>query len=141
MSSRELEVEITEKEAPYAPEEQWGVYKATRWTFREKQEATMRASKILDKDKGLVEMDLIDFQVEQMISCITPPEILLPEVKEVEEGEKPISRRLSRKQLNETLDADVVDILLNMCRKVNGTTSAERMGFLGLIDETKDTPG
>ena len=101
----------------------------------------MRASKILDADKGLVEMNLIDFQVEQMLSCITPPEALLPVMEEVEEGEEPAPRRLTKKQLEETLDADVVDIMLDMVRKVNGTTAAERMGFLEPTDEEKGTPG
>lgn len=125
MSSREFEFEITAKEAPYAPEEELGIYKARRWTFREKQEATMRASKILDADKGLVEMNVIDFQMEQIIVCVTPPS------KGFE---------LNRERV-ETLDVDVGDILLDACRKVNGTTASERKGFLEPSDEEKATPG
>lgn len=125
MSSRELEIEITEKEAPYAPKEELGIYKIRRWTFREKQDATMRASKILDADKGLVEMNVIDFQMEQMLSCIKPPEGL---------------ELLTRENV-ETLDVDVGDILLDACRKVNATTTAERKGFLEPSAAEKVTPG
>lgn len=124
MSSRELEIEITEKEAPHAPKEQLGVYKAHRWSFREKQDATMRASKILDADKGLVEMNIIDFQMEQIVSCITPPEGL----------------ELTRENVG-TLDLDVGDILLDACRKMNETTTSERKGFLELSAVEKVTPG
>lgn len=124
MSSRDLKFEITKKEAPYAPEEELGIYKARRWSFREKQDATMRASKILDADKGLVEMNVIDFQMEQIIACITPPEGL----------------ELTRERV-ETIDPDIGDILLDACRRVNGTTLSERAGFLGPSDEEKVTPG
>lgn len=124
MSSRELKFEITEKEAPYAPKEELGIYKARRWSFREKQDATMRASKILDADKGLVEMNVIDFQMEQIIVCVTPPE----------------GFELTRERA-EALDVDVGDILLDACRKVNGTTLSERKGFLEPFAVEKVTPG
>ena len=124
MSSRELDVEITEKEAPYAPKDDLGIYKAKRWTFRDKQEATMRASKILDEAKGLVEINIIDFQMEQIKSCITPPEGI----------------DLTREKI-ENLDPDIGDALLAACRQVNGTTASERAGFLERSDEEKDTPG
>lgn len=124
MSSRELEVEITREIAPYAPEEELGVYKATRWTWRQKQEAMMKASKVLDQKRGLVEMDLIDFQVEQILTCIVPPEGLV----------------LDRERVNR-LDADVGDELLNACRNVNGTTISERTDFLEQSEQTEDTPG
>jgi hypothetical protein len=123
MLSRELEIEITEKEAPYAPEEELGIYKVRRWTFREKQDATMRASKILDADKGMVEMNIIDFQMEQIMICVTPPE----------------GFELTRERI-ETLDVDVGDILLDECRKVNGMTTGERRAFLQPTDEEKDIP-
>ncbi len=132
MSSREIEVEITKKPkskedknfAPYAPKEELGIYKATRWTWREKQEAVMKASTTLDADKGLIEMNLIDFQAEQMLSCITPPE-----------GLEWTKERI------EKLDPDVGDIVLDACRRVNGTTLSERKDFLEKSDSTEATPG
>jgi len=124
MSSRELEVEITREIAPYAPEEELGVYKVSRWTWRQKQEAMMKASKVLDQTRGLVEMDLIDFQVEQILTCIVPPEGLI----------------LDRERVNR-LDADVGDILLGACRNVNGTTISERTNFLEQSEQIEDTPG
>jgi hypothetical protein len=124
MSSRELKFDVTEKEAPYAPKEELGIYKVRRWSFREKQDATMRASKILDADKGLVEMNVIDFQMEQILVCVTPPE----------------GFELTRERV-ETIDPDVGDILLDACRKVNATTTAERKGFLEPSAAEKVTPG
>lgn len=124
MSSREFEVEITEKIAPYAPKEELGIYTATRWTWREKQEAVMRSSETLDVEKGLIKMDLIDFQAEQIMSCIKPPNGLILD-----------KERMAK------IDPDVGDILLEAVRKVNGTTLAERKAFLEKSDSTEDTPG
>jgi hypothetical protein len=124
MSSREEEVEITKKIAPYAPEEELGIYKATRWTWRRKQEAVMKAGKILDEEKGLMEMDLIDFQVQQMLACIKPPEGLTWDMARINE-----------------LDTDVGDILLALCHRVNGTTLSERTDFLKRSDSAEGTPG
>ncbi len=113
MSSREFEVEITKEIAPYAPKEELGVYKATRWTWRQKQEAVIKASKILDEEKGLMEMNLVDFQVQQMLICVKPP-------KKLKWNEQRINK----------LDTDVGDIVLGVCHKVNGTTASERTDFL-----------
>ena len=124
MSSREFEVEITKEIAPYAPEEELGVYKATRWTWRQKQEAVIKASKILDEEKGLMEMNLVDFQVQQMLVCVKPPKKL----------------KWKEQRINE-LDTDVGDILLALCHKVNGTTVSERTDFLKRSDSKEDTPG
>jgi len=84
----------------------------------------MKASKVLDQTRGLVEMDLIDFQVEQILTCIVPPEGLI----------------LDRERVNR-LDADVGDILLGACRNVNGTTISERTNFLEQSEQIEDTPG
>lgn len=122
--SKNLKIKIGKKEAPYAPSEQLGEYTARRWTFREKQEAMMRASKILDADKGLVEMNLINFQMEQIVVCVKPPEGLELNVKTAG-----------------SLDPDVGDILLDACRKLNGTTPSGRASFLEPSEEGKDIPG
>jgi len=124
MSSRELEVEITKETAPYAPEEEIGVYKATRWTFRDKQEAVMGASEVLDADKGLIEMNVIDFQVLQILACVVPPE-----------GLEWTKERIDK------LDPDVGDIVLDACRKVNGTTLSERKTFLEPSASTENITG
>jgi len=124
MSSREFEVEITKEIAPYAPEEELGVYKATRWTWRQKQEAVIKASNILDEEKGLMEMNLVDFQVQQMLVCVKPP-------KKLEWNEQ---------RINE-LDTDIGDTLLALCHKVNGTTVSERTDFLKRSASIKDIPG
>ena len=110
--------------APYAPEEQLGIYKATRWTFRKKQEAVMKASEPLDTEKGLIEMDLIDFQVYQILACIVPPE-----------GSEWTKEKV------ENLDPHLGDIILDACRKVNATTLSERQGFLEKSDSEENTPG
>lgn len=117
-------MEITKEIAPYAPKEELGVYKATRWTWRQKQEAVIKASKILDEEKGLMEMNLIDFQVQQMLICVKPPKKL----------------KWNEQKINE-LDTDVGDTLLTLCHKVNGTTLSERKAFLKRSDLAEDTPG
>jgi len=122
MSSSEFE--ITKENAPYAPEEELGVYKAKRWTWREKQKAVMSASKILDDKKGLIELDLVDFQAEQILRCVTPPE----------------GFEWDKERIN-NLDPDVGDAVLDACRKVNGTTLSERTRFLGLSEEEENIPG
>ena len=124
MSAREIEVEITKKTAPYAPKEELGVYKIKRWTWREKQEAIMRASTTLDEEKGLIEMNVIDFEVEQVLTCVTPPEGFI----------------LDKDRVNR-FDPDVGDALLEACRKVNGTTLSERKAFLEQSDSEKNIPG
>lgn len=122
--SRELKIKITKKEAPYAPKEQLGEYTVRRWTFRQKQEAIVRSTTILDEIKGLGEMNLIDFQMEQIIRCVTPPEGL----------------ELDREATG-ALDPDVGDLLLDACRKVNGTTFSERANFLEQSEEGEPTTG
>jgi len=122
--SRELKIEITKKEAPYAPSEQLGEYTIKRWTFRQKQEAIVKSTTILDEKRGLGEMDLIDFQIEQIIRCVTPPEGL----------------ELDRETTG-AIDPDVGDLLLDACRKVNGTTVSERANFLEQSEEKDPTTG
>lgn len=124
--------------APYAPEEELGTYKIKRWTWREKQEAMMRSSTILDETKGLLQMDLIDFQVEQILVCVTPPESLIDSLP-VEEGED--EKPMWDKERVNIIDADIGDILLAACRKVNGTTLSERSSFLEPSASTENTPG
>lgn len=124
MSSREIEIEITREKAPFAPDEELGVYKVVRWTWRQKQEAIMRGSKVLDRDRGLIELDLIDFQVEQIISCVKPPKGLT----------------LDKDRMDQ-LDTDVGDLLLEACRRVNGTTLSERASFLEPSEPKENTPG
>jgi len=101
-----MQINIDEKLAPYAPKEELGVWKAKRWTFREKQDAVMRASKILDAEKGLAEMQVTDYQLEQIITCVTPPDAFV-EAKKIE-GE---AFRLTH-ELIENLDPDVGDAVL-----------------------------
>lgn len=132
MMSRELKVVITKKEAPYAPSEQLGEYTVRRWTFRQKQEAISRASTILDETKGLVEMHLVDYQIEQILTCVTPPEGF-DFNRETIKDDKIVPATV--------FDADVGDLLLAACRKVNGTTASERANFLEQSEEVEDTPG
>jgi len=110
MSSRELKFEITKKEAPYAPSEQLGEYTVKRWTFRQKQEVILKSTIILDEVKGLGELKVVDYQIEQILTCVTPPE----------------GFEFNRET---EFDADVGDLLLDACRKVNGTTVSERAIF------------
>jgi len=117
-------VEITKETAPYAPEEEIGVYKATRWTFRDKQEAVMGASEVLDADKGLIEMNVIDFQVLQILACVVPP----------------VGLEWTKERIDK-LDPDVGDIVLDACRKVNGTTLSERKTFLEPSASTENITG
>ena len=124
MTSREEKLEITAKEAPYAPSEHLGEYTVRRWTFREKQDAISRASNILDETKGLLEMSLVDFQMEQVVVCTTPPEGL----------------ELTRETV-EALDPDIGDLLIQACRKMNGTTASGRASFLEPSEEAEATPG
>lgn len=84
----------------------------------------MRASETLDEAKGLIELNVIEFEIEQIMLCITPPDGFI----------------LDRERMNR-IDADVGDALLAACRKVNGTTLSERTAFLEQSEQEESTTG
>ncbi len=71
-----------------------------------------------------MEMNLIDFQMQQIVICVTSPEGL----------------ELNAETVG-SLDPDVGDLLLSTCRKLNGTTPSERANFLEQSEEEKVTTG
>ena len=84
----------------------------------------MNAGKNLDLGRGLVEVDLVEFAMQQILACVVPPEGL----------------DWTEERVNK-LDPDVGTALLEACRKVNETTLPERINFLEQSEQTEDTPG
>ena len=122
----ERDVEITRELAPFAPENQLGIYHIRRWTWYEKQGAFEKASTIIDAKKGLIQVKLNDLYAEMMaVSVRRAPEGLEWNVD----------------LIKTELDADVGDTLREICREINGLTDNEKSGFLSPSEPEKDTPG
>lgn len=145
MLEREITLEITRKEAPFAPEEEIGTYVVQRWTWRQKQQAIISASTLLDDKTGLASIDIVGYEIYQMLACI----------KQAPEGLDLIFDRFSGREAKEAmgkepaveaiegLDADVGTLLLTACRKVNGLNEADIRDFLSRTeqDEKAAIPG
>lgn len=110
--------------APYIEDELTGIYLAKRWSWRQKQQAMFNATQVVNKEKGLMQYDVLDSQMWQVIYCITPPEgVILNEA------------------FMENIDVDLGSILFYASQVVNGLSLEEQNRFLGLTEPVKDTPG
>lgn len=127
MYEREIVLEITKEIAPFAPDEELGKWVVRRWNFSEKQQAMVLSSKdiVAGKRKGLRELDLVNYEIQQMLIC----------VREKPDGVEATFERYSE------LDADVGEKILEACRKVNGITLQERTDFLEQSDSAGVIPG
>lgn len=145
MLEREITLTVTKEQAPFAPEEELGTYVIRRWSWRNKQRAILGASTILDPKSGIAEVDIVSYEIAQLIACITkaPEGLELTfdrfnglEASEGEGEEGPI-------EAIEGLDADVGTLLLTACRKVNGIGAGAVRDFLPptALDEKAAIPG
>lgn len=145
MLEREVALTITKGQAPFAPDEEIGTYVIRRWSWREKQKAILSASTLLDEKTGIAEVDVLSYEINQMITCIkqAPEGLELTyarfngrEAKEATDKEEAV-------EAIEGLDADVGTLILGACRKVNGLAGADKRDFLSPteLEEKADTPG
>ena len=132
MLEREITLEITEKEAPYAPADELGTYVIRRWSWRQKQKAVLDATRVLDEKTGLGMLEVLDYEVYQMLTCVkqAPENLELSfrrfsgrEAIEATEDEEAV-------EAIEGLDADVGSLIIGACRKVNGLKEADIRDFL-----------
>lgn len=131
MLEREVTLTITKEEAPWAPDEEIGVYVIRRWSWRQKQKAILDASMII-AGEDLAEINIVDYEVNQMVACI----------KQAPEGLDVTFDRFSGREAREAtgkeeaveaiegLDADVGTLILAACRKVNGLAEGAKRDFL-----------
>lgn len=117
MLEKEKIVEITAKEAPYAPEEQLGVYKLRRWTWYEKQVCMQRATKIIDAKKGMVETPMPDYNTHMIVMCLVESPLNLPEDPNL------------AFEVIKNLDADVGDLVFQAGQSINMITPGEKEDF------------
>lgn len=132
MLKREITLTVTKEQAPFAPEEELGTYVIRRWSWRQKQAAILGASTLLDEKSGMASVDVVSYEINQMITCIkeAPEGLDLTfdrfngrEAKEATEKEEAV-------EAIEGLDADVGTLLLTACRKVNGLAEGDKRDFL-----------
>lgn len=123
---REQTITITKESAPWAPEEYLGDYKARRWTWRERQNAMVDASVILDEKTGLTRMNVLDYHVNMMLVCIVerPKSFPLPWTAET---------------IN-NMDPDIIEPLKEACREINGLTKEEKRSFPDSTPSREQTP-
>lgn len=126
MFEREKVVEVTEENAPFAPEEERGIWKIRRWNWYQKQQALHRSMQILDEEKGVGITPMEDYHTNMIHLCAI---------------ESPIPKEELKPARIMELDADVGDMLLKACREVNGLTKEEKADFTDRPDSEKDTPG
>jgi len=132
MLEREITLTVARKQAPFAPDEEIGTYIIRRWSWRQKQAAILGASTLLDDASGMASIDVVSYEVNQMITCIkkAPEGLELSfdrfngrEAKEATENEPAV-------EAIEGIDADVGTLLLTACRKVNGLAEGDKRDFL-----------
>lgn len=123
---REQTIEITKEKAPWALDGFLGNYKIKRWTWREKQNAMVDASVILNEKTGLTRMNVLDYHVNMMLVCIVerPTTFPLPWTAET---------------IN-NMDPDIADILKDACRTLNGLTMEEKRSFPDSTPSGEPTP-
>lgn len=125
IKDKEVTVEITREEYPWAPEEELGRYVICRWNWKEKQDAVNASIEMIDPKRGIGEMDVTLYWTNVMKTCIR---------------EKPEGLELEVERLYK-IDPDVGDALRKACQGVCGLTTPEKTGFLGPIEQEEDTPG
>jgi len=117
---REKAVTITKEEAPWAPKEELGEYKLTRWTWFDKQKALADSAIIVDEQKGDAVLDVAEYYARMMKFTVSPPKNLKWDLERIKK-----------------LDPNVGTILTTHCRDVNGLTWEEKRGFLEPSDQKK----
>ena len=114
---KEKTVEITAADAPFAPEEELGVYKLKRWTWYEKQVCMQRATTIIDAKKGMVETPMPEYNTHMLIMTLVESPLKLT-------GDPDVDFERFK-----TLDADVGDLLFQAASSINMITPEEKKDF------------
>ena len=132
MLEREITLEITSKEAPYAPDDELGTYVIRRWSWRQKQRAVLDATRVLDEKTGLGLLEILDYEVYQMLTCIkkAPENLELSFLRFSGRDAAEATEDTPAVEAIEGLDADVGSLIIGACRKVNGLTEADIRDFL-----------
>ena len=117
MLDKEKTVEITAENAPFAPEEELGVYKLKRWSWYEKQMCLQRATIIIDAAKGMVETPMPDYNTHMLLMCLIESPLKLT-------GDHAVDFERFK-----TLDADVGDLLFLTAQSINMITAEEKKDF------------
>ena len=128
MFESEVKVTVTEQEAPYAPKDQLGEYVLRRWTWREKQNASLKATKILDAKKQIIETDVVEYEMQMLLSCLKSAPFDVA------------NKDLVYEKLGQ-LDPAVGDAIVKVCRGVNSLTPAEKADFLEPSASKEGTSG
>lgn len=124
----EVKVVITKEEAQHAPKDMIGEYVLRRWTWREKQKATLDSTELLDERKGISSFDVIEYETLMLLTCIKKAPF---DVKDKDE----VYRRLLE------MDPSIGDPLIKAARELNGLKATEAKAFLGPSEPVEDTPG
>jgi len=112
------DVKITRGVAPYAPEEQLGLYTVKRWNWTEKSMATQHATVEVDRQRGIIKWDVtIYYQYMLLYSVRKYPEKV----------------NWSLDFIKNELDPDVGDILQVVCVNLNTISAEEKKAFLGQL--------
>lgn len=122
----EKDIEVTQEDAPTAPENQLGIYHIRRWTWYEKQRAVAHASEIIDEKKGLIRMPIEDYYAEMMATTVRSA---------------PQGIEWNIDFIKNELDPEIGDILRDICRDINGLTDKEKRTFLSPSEPETPTPG
>jgi hypothetical protein len=128
MFEPEASVTVTKEDAPYASEDQLGEYVFRRWTWREKQDASLKATTILDAKKNLIQTNVVEYEMQMLITSLKKAPFPI-------EDKDTLYERLNR------LDPAVGDKVIAVCRKVNGITTAEQRNLSEPSAQGKDTSG
>ena len=124
-------IEINAENAPYAPEEYYGIYTIRRWTWYEKQVASSSATTVVDAVRGIANWSVPDWYTAMIKICVTPPEELLKKLTEASEDK---SVEVWNEAVIQKLDADLGDLLRDKCARLMGI---DKTGFLERSEQEK----
>jgi hypothetical protein len=125
---KEVKVVITQEDAPYADEEWYGEYTVRRWTWREKNQATVKSTNLLDSKRAISEFNVVEYETQMLLTCIKEAPF------DITDRELFYERLIG-------MDMNVGDKLITAARGLNNITTLETKAFLPPGDEDKDTPG
>ena len=126
MFEKEKTVEITKAKAPYAPDEQLGVYKLVRYSWYEKQGVVDRSTEIISAEMGIVKTSPQDFWAEALTVMVR---------------EHPEGLPWDINYVKTKMDADLGSILVKAAQELTEIPLKDQTSFLEPLDKIKDIPG
>jgi len=126
MFEKEITIEITKEKAPFAPEEQLGIYKLIRYTWFEKQGVVERATEIISAEMGIVKTSATNFWAEALVVLV---------------HEYPEGLPWNIDYVKTKLDADIGSELVKAAQKLTDIPIQAKRSFLEPSDKDKDIPG